>query len=182
MPEFPRLPLAKIVLVSSGAQARLATAELAACPFWGFDTESKPTFKVGESSDGPHVVQFSSDAKAWVFQLADPECRAAVCALLALGGIPKVGFGLNDDSRRIAEKLGVAAQGIVDLNHLFHALGHRKDIGVKGAVATVFGQRFIKSKKASTSNWANPRLSEAQLVYAGNDAYGAARVYLSMPK
>ncbi|MDZ4129928.1 MAG: 3'-5' exonuclease domain-containing protein 2, partial [Hydrogenophaga sp.] len=42
--------------------------------------------------------------------------------------------------------------------------------------AVLFRQRFIKSKKAATSNWANPQLSPGQLVYAANDAYAAARV------
>jgi ribonuclease D len=49
-------------------------------------------------------------------------------------------------------------------------------MGVKGAVAVLFNQRFIKSKKAATSNWANPHLTDAQLVYAANDAYAAIRV------
>jgi ribonuclease D len=48
---------------------------------------------------------------------------------------------------------------------------------VKAAVASLFGQRYIKSKKASTSNWALPQLSEAQLIYAANDAYAAYCVY-----
>jgi ribonuclease D len=48
---------------------------------------------------------------------------------------------------------------------------------VKGAVAVLFNQRFIKSKKAATSNWASPRLTDAQLVYAANDAYAALRVF-----
>jgi ribonuclease D len=50
-------------------------------------------------------------------------------------------------------------------------------MGVKGAVAVLFNQRFIKSKKAATSNWANAQLTEAQLTYAANDAYAAVRVY-----
>jgi ribonuclease D len=50
-------------------------------------------------------------------------------------------------------------------------------MGVKGAVAVLFGQRFIKSKKAATSNWANPRLTEGQLIYAANDAWAAAVVH-----
>jgi ribonuclease D len=53
-------------------------------------------------------------------------------------------------------------------------------MGVKGAVAVLFNQRFIKSKKAATSNWANVRLSEAQLVYAANDAYAAIRVWQAL--
>ncbi|MFY7980454.1 MAG: 3'-5' exonuclease domain-containing protein 2, partial [Limnohabitans sp.] len=50
----------------------------------------------------------------------------------------------------------------------------------KGAVAVLFNQRFIKSKKAATSNWANARLSDAQLVYAANDAYAAIRVWQAL--
>jgi ribonuclease D len=50
-------------------------------------------------------------------------------------------------------------------------------MGVKGAVAVLFNQRFMKSKKAATSNWANANLTESQLVYAANDAYAAIRVW-----
>jgi ribonuclease D len=50
-------------------------------------------------------------------------------------------------------------------------------MGVKAAVAVLFHQRFQKSKKAATSNWANAVLSESQLVYAANDAYAAMRVW-----
>ena len=68
-------------------------------------------------------------------------------------------------------------QEVLELNTVFRQQGYRKDMGVKGAVAVLFNRRFIKSKKAATSNWANPRLSESQLLYAANDAWAAARVY-----
>jgi hypothetical protein len=44
-------------------------------------------------------------------------------------------------------------------------------------VARYFGQRMQKSRKVTTSNWANPRLSERQILYAANDAQVALRVY-----
>jgi ribonuclease D len=96
---------------------------------------------------------------------------------LARGGIAKAGFGLGDDRKRIIQKLGIEPAGILELNAVFHARGYRKDMGAKGAVAVLFNQRFQKSKKAATSNWANPRLSESQLVYAANDAYAAICVW-----
>ena len=37
------------------AGAREAFARLTDAPAWGFDTESKPTFQVGEVSEGPHI-------------------------------------------------------------------------------------------------------------------------------
>jgi hypothetical protein len=177
LPPFERLGLDRITLVSTVEQAHQAYAQLVLAQAWGFDTESKPTFKVGEQSEGPHILQLSTPDRAWVFQLHDPDCRAVAAQLLALGGIAKAGFGLGDDRKRIVHKLGVEPQGIFELNTVFHQRGYRKDMGVKGAVAVLFQQRFIKSKKAATSNWANGRLSEAQLVYAANDAYAAVRVW-----
>ena len=180
LPPFERLGLDRITLVCTGAQARQAQDQLARASAWGFDTESKPTFKVGETSDGPHILQLSTPERAWVFQLHDPDCRSVAADLLAQSGIAKAGFGLGDDRKRIVHKLGIEPQGILELNTVFHQRGYRKDMGVKGAVAVLFNQRFMKSKKAATSNWANARLSEAQLVYAANDAYAAIRVWQAL--
>ncbi|QKO21688.1 3'-5' exonuclease [Rhodoferax sp. BAB1] len=174
---FERLGLDHIRLVSSARDAEKACAELAAAPHLGFDTESKPTFRVGEVSDGPHIVQLATPEQAWVFQLHEPGCRAPVAELLALQGVTKAGFGLGDDRKRITAKLGVEPGGVLELNTVFRERGYRKDMGVKGAVAVLFNRRYLKSKKAATSNWANPRLTEAQLVYAANDAWAAIRVF-----
>lgn len=177
LPPFERLGLDRITLVNTGKQAQLAHDALVATHAWGFDTESKPTFKVGEASDGPHVLQLSTGERAWVFQLHEPECRAVAADLLARSGIAKAGFGLGDDRKRIIQKLGVEPAGVLELNTIFRAQGYRKEMGVKGAVAVLFKQRFQKSKKAATSNWANERLTESQLIYAANDAYAAYRVW-----
>jgi len=176
LPEFERLGPDRIAVVSTARQALEAMQELGTSLVWGFDTESKPTFFKDQLSDGPHVVQLSTQHKAWVFQLHQPDCQAVVAELLALPGVTKAGFGLGDDRKRILSKLGVDVVGMLDLNSVFHARGYRKDMGVKGAVAVLFNQRFIKSKKAATSNWAQPVLSQAQVVYAANDAYAALRV------
>ena len=176
LPVFERLGLDRITLVNTGAAAREAAAALNDAPAWGFDTESKPTFRVGELSDGPHILQLSTRSRAWVFQLHAPDCRAVAADLLAQQGFTKAGFGLGDDRKRILHKLGVEPAGVLELNTVFRERGYRKDMGVKGAVAVLFHQRFIKSKKAATSNWANLHLTQAQLVYAANDAYAAIRV------
>jgi ribonuclease D len=177
LPPFERLNLDRITLVNTAKQAQLAHDTLITSRAWGFDTESKPTFRVGEVSDGPHVLQLSTGERAWVFQLHDPDCKAVAADLLASPGIAKAGFGLGDDRKRIIQKFGVAPAGILELNTIFKAQGYRKEMGVKGAVAVLFKQRFQKSKKAATSNWANPQLSESQLIYAANDAYAAYRVW-----
>jgi len=146
----------------------------------GFRYRIEAHIPENEASDGPHTVQLATPGHGYVFQLHDAECRAVAAALLAQPGIVKAGFGLGDDVRRITHKLGIAPQGILDLNTTFRERGWRKDMGVKAAVAVMFGRRFLKSKKAATSNWAAPQLSEAQLVYAANDAWAALRVYQAL--
>ena len=174
---FERLPLDRIAVVASAEEAELAADALLLAPVWGFDTESRPTFEAGVASEGPHVIQFSTLEAAFIFQLHDPRCRAIAGELLARQGIVKAGFGLHDDKRRIAHKLGVEPLDVLDLDTVFRQRGYRRQMGVKAAVAVLFGRRYLKSKRAATSNWAQRRLSESQLLYAANDAWAALRVY-----
>ena len=176
LPEFDGLELRDIDVVSTALQAEKALAALGALRVVGFDTESKPTFLKNEISSGPHVVQFASHDHAWVFQLHDPVCRAAVAQLLSSSALTKVGFGLDGDRTQIRHTLGIEPQAIVDLDTVFRHRGHRNSVGVKTAIALVFGRRFVKSRKQTTSNWATRELSEGQVRYAANDAYAALRV------
>lgn len=181
---FERVGLDRIAVVSSGAEAELAASALVLAPVWGFDTESRPTFEAGVASEGPHVVQLATLEAVFVFQLHDPRCREVAGELLARTGIVKAGFGLHDDKRRISHKLGVEPQEVLDLDTVFRQRGYRRQMGIKAAVAVLFGKRYLKSKRAATSNWSQRQLSEAQVLYAANDAWAALRVYhaLGLPE
>jgi len=180
LPPFAMLGMDSITLVRDVGGVERAAERLHQTTVWGFDTESKPTFLKDEVSDGPHVLQLATTEHAWVIQLHDKSCRDAAAALLTGEHIVKAGFGLGDDKRRIQTKLGVTPANVVELNTIFRDRGYRRDMGVKAAVAVLFGQRFTKSKKASTSNWANQTLSPAQVLYAANDAWAAAKVYQAL--
>jgi ribonuclease D len=177
---FERLGPEAIQLVADPEQADTALRELLACPQLGFDTESRPTFAVGELSTGPHVVQFATLERAWVFQLRLPGCQEAVARLLAARNVAKIGFGLEGDRSQILRRFGVEPQALVDLNSIFRRLGCSDSVGARGAVALVFRRRLPKPKKLTTSNWSQPTLSPAQLVYAANDAYAAIRVWQAL--
>ena len=172
-----RLGPEDIEVVSTRDQAQKLVPLLRDCAVLGFDTESKPTFVKDEVSQGPHVVQFSTLHKAYVFQLHDPGCCEVVSLLLESESIVKVGFGLAGDHRQILRTLGVAPRSVLDLNSFFCEQGYAKELGVRGAVAVVFQRRFLKSRKATTSNWANRQLTQSQIVYSGNDAWAAIKVY-----
>lgn len=177
LPVFPRVELSGIIVVNQAQQALAAYDALQGSSVLGFDTESKPTFTVGEVSTGPHVVQFATNSKTYVFQLFDATCCDVVCKLLTSKSVLKAGFGLSGDNTQIRRTLGVEPENVLDINTIFKAKGYTKELGVKSAVAVLFNQRFIKSRKATTSNWANKVLSEGQIIYAANDAFAALRVY-----
>jgi ribonuclease D len=177
---FERIPLDRITVVTTEAQAQQAAAHLMTAGVWGFDTESRPTFTVGQASEGPHTVQLALTDHAYVFQLHEQGCREEVAALLAQPGVVKAGFGLGDDTRRIAHKLGVEPQNVLDLDTVLRQRGYRRQMGIKAAVAVLFGRRFLKSKKQTTSNWANRQLTDAQVLYAANDAWAALRVHQAL--
>lgn len=172
-----RLGLDNIVVVSTRQEADQAFQALGASAVLGFDTESKPTFVRDEVSAGPHVVQFSTLGKAYIFQLHDAGCREVVSALLVATRITKVGFGLAGDHVQIMRTLGVHPLNVLDLNVIFRDKGYTKELGVRGAVAVMFNRRFLKSRKATTSNWSNRQLTESQIIYAANDAWAAIKVF-----
>lgn len=163
-------------LPRSDEQLLAAGVELRACRFVGFDTESKPTFVAGQEVQGPDVVQFASATHAYVFQLRHQVCDELVRAILTDRAIVKVGFDLRQDQARLRSRLGVEAAPVLDLTRVFRRKGYERELGIKSAVAVVFGQRFIKSKKIATTNWANEHLEPRQVLYAANDAYVALRV------
>ena len=176
LPPFEGLQAPQIELVATTADATRALTALEGQRWLGFDTESKPTFLKNEASTGPHTLQLATLERAWVFQLHDPHCRAVAAHMLANHALRKLGFGLDGDRTQIRARLGIEPQSLLDLGSVFRQRGYRQSVGVKSAVAIVFGQRFTKSHKQSTSNWASRTLSEGQLRYAANDAWAAIRV------
>ena len=176
LPPYEGLRLEDIVLVRTQREADAAVMALLAADVVGFDTESKPTFRKGEVSDGPHLIQLADDHKAYLFHLKSGVDLTGVRAVLESAQILKVGFGLRDDLKRLHGKLGIAAVNVLDLAVALRG-EQRGDVGAKSAVARFFGQALRKSKRISTTNWANPQFNEGQLRYAGDDAQVPLRVY-----
>jgi len=185
LPPYRGLDLAGVRLVRTPQDAEAALAALLHVDTVGFDTESKPTFQKGEVSTGPHLVQLATDTHAYLFQLpvklagelpALEPILAVLRAVLESEAVLKVGFGLGDDLRRLRAKLGIDAHNVLDLAMALRR-GERNAWGAKTAVERFFGQRLQKSRKITTTNWALPRLSDKQMLYAADDAHVALRIY-----
>lgn len=180
LPPYDGISLANVRMVRTADDAAQALADMAGRDAVGFDTESKPTFRKGEESTGPHLLQFATDETAYLFQLARPGALSplhdTLRALLESPALRKVGFGLTDDLKRIRAKLGIEPQNVLDLSTALR-IDKKHTLGAKTAVARYFGQALQKSRRITTTNWALPNLTDKQILYAADDAHVALRVY-----
>lgn len=177
LPPYPALPPHCIHLLRTPDQLAAAEAALRDAVHVGFDTESKPVFVAGAPQTGPEVIQFATRTQAFIVQTATPGVLPFLQAMIESDDIVKVGFGLASDRPQIQRRLGLKLGRCIDLSFQVRRLGFKDAVGLKVAVAVVLGQRFTKSKKATTSNWANPTLTSQQLQYAANDAHASLLVY-----
>jgi ribonuclease D len=161
-------------LVASVDELERAAADLAAERVVGFDTETRPAFRVGERY-APALVQAATARAVYLFQLARLDCSAVLAALLGSATTVKAGVGLGDDLRQLRQVFAFTPAAIVDLGALARRHGVERS-GVRALAALFLGIRIPKGTK--TSNWAARRLSPAQIAYAATDAWACRELYL----
>jgi len=180
LPPFKNLNHQNIVVIENIEQCKTIEEELKAAIFLGFDSESKPTFRVGEVSTGPHLIQLATEHKAYLFHVNSSTLKF-LQPILSNPKQLKVGFGLKND-KHIFHKKGIELESCIDLAKGFSHFGFTQQMGVQKAVALLFGQYLSKSKKIGTSNWAQKPLNSQQISYAAADAYAALLVFLELRK
>ena len=99
LPMYDGLSLDNIIVVTQASDAISAIEELKKHAILGFDTESKPCFKKGEISDGPHLIQLCTKTKAFLFPTKFFENFTEIEDILSDPTIKKVGFGLKEDKK-----------------------------------------------------------------------------------
>lgn len=184
LPMYDGLSLDNIIVVtqkSDAISAISAIEELKKHAILGFDTESKPCFKKGEISDGPHLIQLSTKAKAYLFPTKFFDNFAAIEGILSDPTIKKVGFGLKEDKKIIFRKFGIRLENTIELSSkVMHFAQVTQRVGARAAVAMFFNQRL--SKGAQRSNWSVFPLKDHQKMYAANDAHSALLIELEIEK
>ncbi|MCU4579614.1 3'-5' exonuclease domain-containing protein 2 [Acinetobacter gyllenbergii] len=171
LPAFQNLTTTHILVIQTLEQCKAIQAELTSIQVFGFDTESKPTFKFGEQSTGPHLIQLATPNQAYLFQVSS-EILDFLKPILENEQQLKVGFGLKNDTH-IFRRKGIQCNAMIDLSKSFTSFGYRSQVGIQTAIALLFQRYFAKSKKISTSNWSVQHLSPQQINYAAADAYAA---------
>ena len=176
--EINALPIRRwegeVHVLSAPADAARALAEIRAETVTGFDTETRPAFRVGETYL-PSLAQFATAHAVYLFQLRSREVAAVVAEVLSAEPIVKAGVGLADDLKTLKKVIEFAEKSTVDLGAAAMRQG-LKQSGVRSLAALFLGFRIPKGTK--TSNWARSRLTHQQIAYAATDAWACRELYV----
>ncbi len=140
----------------------------------GFDTETRPAFKPGESYL-PSIAQFATARAVYILRVQQQDTFAAMQQILASASVIKVGVSVSDDLRNLKKLFTFDEQSVIDLGKVAKRHG-MKQTGVRNLAGIFLGTRVPKGAK--TTNWAARSLTPQQLTYAATDAWACRELYL----
>jgi ribonuclease D len=140
----------------------------------GFDTETRPAFKPGESYL-PSIAQFATARAVYLFQVQQRELAGAMREILSSENVVKAGVSISDDLRNLKRVFEFDERSVVDLGVVARRHG-MKQTGVRNLAGIFLGTRIPKGAK--TTNWAARRLTPQQITYAATDAWACRELYL----
>ena len=140
----------------------------------GLDTETKPTFRKGQFYL-PCLVQIATASVVYLFQLKRMEFSGTLVEVLENPALIKAGIGLANDFSKLKRVFPFEPQNIIDLSLVAQQHGIQQS-GVRNLAGQLLG--FRVTKRSATSNWARPRLTPKQIVYAATDAWVCRELFL----
>ena len=175
--ELATLPAASyqgnIILVDSEEDVSKAIETLSKERIIGFDTETKPSFRRGQSNKVA-LLQLASDTTCYLFRINRTGLTEPIRQLLENDSIIKVGLSIHDDFHNLNKICELSPCGFIDLQQ------YVKDyMIVDNRLSRIYGilfdQRISKGKRLT--NWEADELSEHQQAYAALDALACIRIY-----
>ena len=172
LPLYTGLSMTHIDIIETELDAVKALKALEIETCLGFDTESKPIFRKGQTCPGPTLIQLATETKAFLFPTRFPFAVSSAKSILCNQNIQKVGFGIQGDNKELRNKLNINIVNTQDLSvELKNIVGDENQIGARAAVAMVL--KYCLGKGAQKSNWGQYPFQEHQILYAANDAHSA---------
>ncbi|MDX9848202.1 MAG: 3'-5' exonuclease [Tenuifilaceae bacterium] len=144
----------------------------------GFDTETKPNFKKGQSN-GIALLQLATPEIALLVKVKEVGLPKELVRVLEDRTILKIGAAIRDDNRGLQKVAKFMPAGFIDLQSIVAEYGI-ESLSVRKMAAIVLGLKVSKSQQLS--NWDAPTYTEAQQQYAAIDAWVCREIYLKLIK
>ncbi len=180
--EINQLPIIRyegpVEIVDSEASADNALQAIQQEKVLGFDTETRPSFRKGQSYR-VSLLQLATAAEVYIFQLQKWLPEKLLLQILQDPDIVKAGVAVADDIKELQQLVAFEPAAFVDLGVEARHLG-LKTHGLRSLTANFLHSRI--SKSAQRSNWARRELTAKQVTYAATDAWIGRELYLHMHK
>lgn len=163
----------RIIVINTAAEAEKAVDYLMSQKILGIDTETRPSFKKGQTHNVA-LLQVSTHDTCFLFRLNLTGITPAIIRLLEDSSIPKIGLSLRDDINSLHKRADFHPGNFIDLQKHVCELGV-EDLSLQKLYANFFHQKISKSVRLS--NWESDVLSDRQKLYAATDAWACINIY-----
>ena len=176
--EMSQLPIRRfegaVRLVAAPSDLERAMRDISQASVVGFDTETRPAFREGESYL-PSLVQLATANAVYLLQVQQHDYSGALGEIFSSEKIIKTGVSVNDDLIHLKKLFKFEERAVLDLGKVAKRHG-MKQTGLRNLAGIFLGMRIPKGTK--TTNWAVRRLTERQITYAATDAWACRELYL----
>ncbi|MDE5807466.1 MAG: 3'-5' exonuclease domain-containing protein 2 [Muribaculaceae bacterium] len=162
-----------ILLVDSEEKAVEAAESLKKEKIIGFDTETKPSFKRGQTNNVA-LLQLSTRSVTYLIRLNRIGLPDAIRSILEDENILKIGVSIHDDFHNLHKLYELSPAGFIDLQSFVKDYGIA-DNSLARIYAILFGLRISKGQRLT--NWEAEELTIHQQAYAALDALACVRIY-----
>ncbi|MDE6559215.1 MAG: 3'-5' exonuclease domain-containing protein 2 [Muribaculaceae bacterium] len=175
--DLAKLPAAdykgEIHLIDSPEKIRKAVECLSRETIIGFDTETRPSFRKGQSYQVA-LMQLATHDKCFLIRLNKIGLPDGIKHILEDNNVLKIGVSLHDDFHNLSKIFTMTPGGFVDLQPYVKKFGI-VDNSLSRIYGILFGQRISKSQRLT--NWEAATLTPAQQAYASIDARSCITIY-----
>jgi ribonuclease D len=175
--ELNQLPLrafsGKVTLVTDATKLAAVVKEIEKHDVLGFDTETRPSFKRGQSYKVA-LLQLAVPNKVFLFRIHQTGLPHEISSIFENPDIIKAGVAIHDDIKALQKINKFQPVSFIELSTMAKASGLQVE-SVKKLAGLLLGFRI--SKSAQTSNWEAPSLTDKQVEYAATDAWVCLEIY-----
>lgn len=139
----------------------------------GFDTETKPNFRKGQTNT-VSLIQISTLDHSYLFRLNKLGFCDELKKFMESDSVVKVGLSLKDDFHMLHKIADFDPHNFVDLQNVVKSF-HIADSSLQKIYGILFNGRISKSQRLS--NWEAAKLSAGQMIYASIDAWACLKIY-----
>ena len=163
----------RIYVIQNEAEADKAIEFLKTQHLVGIDSETRPSFKKGQSHKVA-LLQVASTDCCFLFRLNIIGLTPSLISFLEDPYVLKVGLSLRDDFMMLRKRGNFNEEGCIELQEYVRAFGIQ-DKSLQKIYALLFKERISKSQQLT--NWEAETLSDGQKQYASTDAWACLNIY-----